>query len=155
MTEIDLLDGLVIEVKESLKDFRLRSAKDNFIPINVYTQNLPLKEGKDDEKLYPYVRICFDDETIESMESENLDLNVYFIIGVIDREKDKQGFRDVLQIANLIYQHIFRKGIIAKAFRPEYPFKIMLQSDDTYPYFIGGIESKWEIPVMREEDKFI
>lgn len=154
MTELDLLDGLAEETKEALKDFRLRSAKENYIPINIYTQNLPLKKGKEDEKQYPYVCVCFDDEEISDPEEPFL-VNVYFLIGIIDRAEDKQGFRDVLQIANLIYQHIFRKGIIAKAFKPSYPFKILLQQDDTYPYFIGGIESKWEMPSFREEDKFI
>ena len=154
MTEIALLDALAKESKEALKGFRLRSAKENIIPINIYTQNLPVKREKEDESLYPYVCVCFDEEEIKSRD-DPLEVYVYFIIGIIDREKDKQGFRDVLQIANTIYQHFFRKGIIANMFRPDYPFKIALQKDDTYPYFVGGIESKWELPVIGEEEKFI
>ncbi len=154
MTEIDLLDVLAEESKEALKGFRLRSAKENLIPINIYTQSLPVKEGKGDENQYPYVLVCFDEEEIESRDN-NLSVSVYFVIGILDQEKDKQGFRDVLQIANELYQHFFRKGIIANVFRPDYPFKIVLQKDDTYPYFFGGIESKWELPVIGEEEKFI
>lgn len=154
MTEIDLLDALAEESREALKGFRLRSAKENLIPINIYTQNLPVKKEKGDESLYPYVRVCFDEEEIESRD-DALKVYVYFIIGIKDGETDKQGFRDVLQIANTIYQHFFRKGIIANMFRPDYPFKIALQKDDTYPYFIGGIESKWELPVIGEEEKYI
>lgn len=154
MTEIELLDGLAEETTEALKDFRLRSAKDNQIPINICTQNLPLKDGKEDEKQYPYVCICFDEAEIVSVVSPKT-VSVYFIIGIIDRAKDKQGFRDVLQIEELISQHIFRKGIVAKAFRPEYPFKNFLQPEDIYPYFVGGIESRWEIPIVREEERYI
>ena len=154
MTEIDLLDVLAEESKEALKGFRLRSAKENLIPINIYTQSLPVKEGKGDENQYPYVLVCFDEEEIESRDN-NLSVSVYFVIGILDQEKDKQGFRDVLQIANELYQHFFRKGIIANVFRPDYPFKIVLQKYDTYPYFFGGIESKWELPVIGEEEKFI
>lgn len=155
MTEIDLLDGLAAETAEALKDFRLRSAKDNLIPINIYTQNLPLKEGKEDEKQYPYVCICFDEAEIESSDTDKKTVNVYFVIGIIDRAKDKQGFRDVLQIEELIAQHIFRKGIIAEAFRLEFPLRNLLQSEDTYPYFMGGIESRWEMPIIREEERYI
>jgi hypothetical protein len=155
VTELDLLDGLKDEVTEALKDFRLRSAKDNLIPINVYTQNLPVKEGKEDEKQYPYVCICFDESEIASAESDRKIVNIYFVIGIIDREKDRQGYRDVLLIEEFISQHIFRKGVVAKAFRPDYPFRNMLQGDDTYPYFIGGIESKWEMPFVREEERYI
>lgn len=155
MTELDLIDGLVKEVKEALEGFRLRSAKENQVTVNVYAQNLPLKEGKEDEKQYPYVCVCFDEEEIEHVESKRMLLNIYFVIGIYDRTKDKQGFRDVLQIAHLIYQHIFRKGIVAAAFRPDYPFRILLQSEDTYPYFVGGIESRWELPIIEEEDLWI
>jgi len=154
LTEIDLLDALAEESKEALKGFRLRSAKENLIPINIYIQNLPVKKEKEDESLYPYVRVCFDEEEIENRD-DPLSVYVYFIIGIIDKATDKQGFRDVLQIANTIYQHFFRKGIIAGAFRPDYPFKIALQNDDTYPYFVGGIESRWELPVIEEEEKYI
>lgn len=154
MTEIDLLDALAEESKEALKGFRLRSAKENLIPINIYTQNLPVKEEKGDEKQYPYVCVCFDEEKIANRE-DPMKLSIFFVIGVFDPTNDKQGFRDVLQIANTVYQHFFRKGIIADAFRPDYPFKILLQKDDTYPYFFGGIESKWELPVIGEEEKFI
>lgn len=98
--------------------------------------------------------IGFDNEEIEEKTSP-MNVAVFFLIGIIDKEDDKQGYRDVLQIANLIYQHIFRKGVIAKAFRPSYPFKIVLQQDDTHPYYIGGISSVWEIQVIEEEDKYI
>ncbi len=153
MTELDLIDGLKNEVETALKGFKLRSAKENVIPINVYTQNMPVKEGKDDERMYPYVCICFDEEGIADRNAE-MEVKVYFIVGIIDRAKDKQGYRDVLHIANHLYQHFFRKGIIAGAFRIAYPFKIMIQQDDTYPYFIGGMETQWEMPTFSEEDKY-
>lgn len=154
MTELDLIDGLAVEVREALEDFQLRSAKGNLNPINIYTQNLPLKKERGDERQYPYVCVCFDDEKIDAKTSP-MNVSVYFIIGIIDRNEDKQGYRDVLQMANLIYQHIFRKGVIAKAFRPSYPFRIAMQQEDTYPYYIGGIESVWELSTIEEEDKDI
>lgn len=154
MTEIDLVDGLVKEVRQALGGVKLRSSKGNQIPVNVYAQNLPAKEERDDEKMYPHVLVCFDGEQTDSAE-DPVFADIYFFIGIIDREKDKQGFRDVLQIAGLIYQHIFRKGIVAGAFSPEYPYRVQLQDDDTYPYFYGLIESRWKLPAFEMEDKFI
>ena len=55
-----------------------------------FTQNLPTKEGKGDENQYPYVRVCFDEEEIKSRD-DPLEVYVYFIIGIIDKEKDKLG----------------------------------------------------------------
>ena len=154
MTELDLLDGLVCETKEVLKNYRLRSAKENLIPINVYAQNLPLKEGKDDEKQYPYVCVCFDMESIEAFDTPLL-IEVYFLIGVIDKNADKQGYRDVLQIANLIYQHMFRKKFVAGAFSVLRPYKIQLEHEAPFPYFVGGMEMFFEIPVFETEDVLI
>lgn len=155
MTEIRLLDGLAGEVREALEGFRLRSAKENQVPINVYVQNLPVKEGRDDEKLYPYVCVCFDEEEIKEDSGSRISLYTYCTIGIIDRERDRQGFRDVLLIASRIYQHIFRNGIIAGAFSPALPFRVKLQEDDTHPYYYGGIENRWEMLAMEKEDDLI
>ncbi len=155
MTIEGLLDALADEAAEALKGFRLRSAKDNPIPVNIYTQNVPLKEGKDDEKTYPYVCVCFDSSDIENLYDGKELLDIYFLIGVIDREKDRQGYRDVLHIIERIKQHFFRKGIIENAFRLGCPIKTALETADIYPYFVGGIEAKCELFTVTEEDKLI
>lgn len=155
MTIEELLDALAEEITKALEGFHLRSAKENQIPINVYTQNLPLKEEKDDEKIYPYVCVCFDTSEIENAYDGKELVNLYFVVGVIDREKDNQGYRDVLQIIEQVKQHFFRKGIIQNAFRLEYPVKSTIQQEDTYPYFIGGFEAKCVLFIVTEEDEFI
>lgn len=155
MTIEGMLDALAEETAEALKGFRLRSAKENLIPINVYTQNLPLKEGKDDERIYPFVCVAYDSSDIaDSYEGKEL-VDIYFLIGIIDKEKDNQGYRDVLQMIERIRQHFFRKGIIKNAFRLEYPVHTEIQQENTYPYFVGGINAKCELFIVTEEDKFI
>lgn len=79
----------------------------------------------------------------------------FFVVGVIDREKDNQGWRDVIQMTEKIKQYFFCKGLIQNAFRFSYPIRTMLQQEDTYPYFIGGIEAKCELFIVTEEDKWI
>ncbi len=155
MTIEDLLDVLAEETAKALEGFCLRSAKGNQIPINIYTQNLPLKEEKSDEKIYPFVCVGFAQSDIENPYDGKEVSDIYFVIGVVDREKDNQGYRDVLQMAEKIKQYFFRKGIIQNAFRLAYPVKTMLQQEETYPYFIGGIEAKCELFIVTEEDKWI
>ncbi len=155
MTIEELLDALAEETTKALKGFHLRSAKENQIPINVYTQNLPLKEEKNDEKIYPYVCVCFDTSDIENAYDGKEFVNLYFVVGVVDREKDNQGYRDVLQIIEQVKQHFFRRGVIQNAFRLEYPVKSTIQQEDTYPYFIGGFEAKCELFIVTEENEFI
>ena len=155
MTIAELLDAIADETVDALDGFILRSAKGNPRPVNVYTQNLPLKEGKDDESIYPFVCVCYDSSEIGSAHDGKELTDICFFMGIIDREKDKQGYRDILQMIERIKQHFFRKGIIRNAFRLEYPVKSMLQQEDTYPYFIGGIEAKCELFIVTEEDELI
>lgn len=155
MTIEEMLDALAEETAEALKGFRLRSAKENLIPINVYTQNLPLKEGKDDERIYPFVCVAYECSDIADSYEGKEQADIYFLLGIIDREKDNQGYRDVLQMIERIRQHFFRKGIIKNAFRLGYPIHTEIQPEDTYPYFIGGMEAKCELFIVTEEDKFI
>lgn len=155
MTLEGLLDAIATEMREALEGFCLRSAKDNQRPVNVYTQNLPLKEGKGDENIYPYVCVCYDDSEIENPYDGKETINLYFVMGIIDRGKDNQGYRDILQMSERIKQHFFRKGVIRNAFRLTYPVRTAIQQEDTYPYFIGGIEAKCELFIVTEEDKYI
>jgi hypothetical protein len=113
-----------------------------------------VKETKDDTKHYPYVLVCFDESEISDEDSDN-NVLLYFLIGIKDDNPNKQGYRDVLCIANKIYQHLFRKRTIQKKYRIQFPFKIKLQAEDTHPFYIGGIETKWELQAMKEEDDLI
>ena len=155
MTVEGLLDAIAGETKIALEGFCLRSGKGNPIPINIYTQNLPLKGEKDDEKLYPYVCVGFDHSNIENSYDGKEISDIFFVVGVIDREKDNQGWRDVIQMTEKIKQYFFCKGLIQNAFRFSYPIRRMLQQEDSYPYFIGGIEAKCELFIVTEEDKWI
>ena len=67
--------------------------------------------------LYPYVRVCFDEEEIKSRD-DPLEVYVYFIIGIIDKEKDKQGFRcqnGLPPSQNVLYLRI--NAFLQRAFR--------------------------------------
>lgn len=147
---LELLDLLVEKVREILFDYKLRSTKDGeFVSINVYPQDLPGRKKKE-EATYPYVLVCFDEQTV----SDDTDIKMYFLIGIRDDNEDKQGFRDVLQIANKIYYELFESPAVGQ-FRMERECKIMLQQEDTFPFFIGGIETNWRrferINMIRSE----
>lgn len=148
---LELLDLLVDKVREIISDFKLRSTKDSeYGSINVYAQDLPGRKKKEDATYYPYIIVCFDEQTV----SDDIDIKMYFLIGIRDDNEDKQGFRDVLQIANKIYFKLLESPLVGQ-FRMEKECKIMLQQEDTFPFFIGGIETNWktfeQINMIRSE----
>lgn len=154
MLDVYLQDAVADEVKKALKGYMLENAKDTLSNINVYTQNLPAKREKDDTSHFNYVLVCFDEAEIKD-EDSNCEVSLYFLIGVKDDNPNKQGYRDVLGISNRIYQHFFRNRTIKSKYRIQLPFKVKLQDEDTHPFYIGGIETKWELPTMKEEDDLI
>lgn len=152
--DIYLQDAVADEIKIALNGYKLINANNELANIHVYTQYLPVKKTKNDTEHFPYVLVCFDESEITDEDSKNTVL-LYFLIGIQDDNPNKQGFRDVLCIANKIYQHLFRKRTIQERYRMQVPFKIKLQEEDTHPYYIGGIETRWELPAMEEEDDLI
>ena len=148
---IELLDALADKVREILADFKIRSTKDGeHCEINIYVQYLPGRKKKEDETFYPYVIVCFDEQTV----SDENEIKIYFLIGIRDDNEDKQGFRDVLQIANKIYYKLLEQPLVGN-FRIERECKIILQQEETFPFFIGGIETNWinseQINMIRSE----
>lgn len=154
MIDTELQDAVADEIKIALTGYKLLNAKEELANINVYTQNLPAKKSKDDTSHFPYVLVCFDESNILDEDSKN-EIHIYLIIGIKDHNTNKQGYRDVLCIANKIYQHIFRQRTIKCKYRIQFPFKIKLQEEDTHPFYIGGVETRWELFVMEEEDNLI
>ena len=46
----------------------------------------------------------------------------------------------------------FRADTVLDAFYCEKRMKAVIQDEDTYPYFFGGIEMTWNLPEMEEDE---
>lgn len=147
MTNLELLDAVKKSCEAILSNFKLRNAKNEDSHINIYTQNLPRKKEKNDTSQYPYVLVCFNDMSI----ADETEVKLYFLIGIIDNNQDNQGFRDVLEIANKLYIGLFNEPVVEHKFKMERECEIMLQQEDTFPYFIGGMTTTWKLPVTVTE----
>lgn len=153
MIDTFLQDALVDEVRIALSGIKMMNAKDELTEINVYPQFLPAKKGKNDDEQYPYALVCFDTEEVTDLNS-NIETSIYILLGICNKDLNRQGYKDVFVLANRIYQHLFRKRMIAKKYNMELPYKFVMQQEDTHPYYIGGIETKWELPVVQVEDYY-
>lgn len=98
-TDVHLQRSLVEEVKNELEGYTSINNAGEYLHFNVYPQNLPAKKGKNDDEHYPYVLVCLDEEEIEDEDSEIL-VTVYFQVGIIDKNPNKQGHFDVANVMN-------------------------------------------------------
>lgn len=170
MTATFLQDDLVDELKELLKDFKLKDPEGNESSINVFKQFLPIPERKKPEEYsqeeleeglvdteieedpYPYIIVRLEQGTIDAPSAEQ-EIIVNLIIGVIDRSLENQGHKDVLNIIHDIYNRFAINPVLAHKYECTTPINWALQEEESFPYFIGGMALRFLTIPIRREDK--
>lgn len=152
-TDVHLQRSLVEEVKNELEGYTSINNAGEYLHFNVYPQNLPAKKGKNDDEHYPYVLVCLDEEKIEDEDSEIL-VTVYFQVGIIDKNPNKQGHFDVANVMNRLAKRFLENRIVNQRYRINFPLIKKFQEDDTWPKFIGGMATFWTVaaPKIRETE---
>ena len=178
MTPFFLQEEIISELKNNIfKDFVLCSIdKDGNRAegkqLNVYSQRLPLRktivEEYTQEELenglindqridddFPYIIVALNEGSIEN-ESSAQEVSVLLYIGVYDNAENVNGHKDIINIIEKIYERFAKNPVLAKRYVFKYPMTWALQDEkedvDTYPYFFGGIEMKFETYAMVKED---
>ena len=152
-TDVLLQKALVEEVKDELKDYTSVNNDGEYMKFNVYPQNLPAKKGKNDDEHFPYVLVCLDEEQING-EDDNLICSIYFLVGINDKNPNKQGHFDIANVLNRLSKRFLEKRLVNGRYRIAFPLTKKFQEEDTYPKFIGGMSTLWtlEKPEIEETE---
>ena len=143
-SDIHLQQSLVEEVKEELKEYTSTNNAGEYIHFNVYLQSLPAKKGKNDDGHFPYVLVCLDEEEIDGYDEGSL-ASVYFLIGIIDANPNKQGHLDVANVLNRLSARFLKNPLVNSRYRIEFPLRKKFQTEDTYPKYFGGMSTSWKM----------
>lgn len=152
-TDVLLQKALVEEVKDELKDYTSVNNDGEYMKFNVYPQNLPAKKGKNDDEHFPYVLVCLDEEQING-EDEDLICAIYFLVGINDKNPNKQGHFDVANVLNRLSKRFLEKRLVDNRYRIGFPLTKKFQEEDTWPKYIGGMSTLWtlEKPEIEETE---
>ena len=152
-TDVLLQKALVEEVKEELKNYTSVNNDGEYMKFNVYPQNLPAKKGKNDDEHFPYVLVCLDEEQING-EDDDLICSIYFLVGINDKNPNKQGHFDIANVLNRLSKRFLEKRLVNGRYRIAFPLTKNFQEEDTYPKFIGGMSTLWtlEKPEIEETE---
>lgn len=152
-TDVLLQKALVEEVKDELKDYTSVNNDGEYMKFNVYPQNLPAKKGKNDDEHFPYVLVCLDEEQING-EDEDLICAIYFLVGINDKNQNKQGHFDVANVLNRLSKRFLEKRLVDNRYRIGFPLTKKFQEEDTWPKYIGGMSTLWtlEKPEIEETE---
>lgn len=145
-TDVHLQRSLVEEVKEELEGYTSINNDGEYLHFNVYPQNLPAKKGKNDDEHYPYVLVCLDEEEINGEDEDNR-VSIYFLVGIIDKNPNKQGHFDVANVMNRLEKRFLENQLINSRYRLQFPLTKKFQEEDTYPKYLGGMSTFWTVAV--------
>jgi hypothetical protein len=149
-----LQDFLVSEFKDLFADLYLKNAAGELSLLNIYPQYLPAKTGAKDTKHYPYIRVILTDGA-DTTETDPNSCKVLIEIGVNDNNPNYQGYRDLCNIIQKIYDHLMRTKIFQNKYEIEYPILWALSEEDLFPHFIGGLETNWTVGKITMDDPLI
>lgn len=154
MDDVELQKILIARMEKLFEGFTLANS-DVPVHVNVYAQELPAKQSKNDDKQFPYVLVCLDEEEIRESEfgPEGI-ASVYFVVGVKDDDPGKNGHFDVARMMDKIVTSFLECPVAGMKFRVRFPINKKFQEEETHPYYIGGITTFWTLPVanMRETE---
>ena len=167
-----LQDDLAADLAEIFRHFRLKNPQGETVGLNIFKQSLPIPTAKDipdtvtDEELeegtynaeaeedpYPYIIVRVEQGTIDKIDQEQAVI-VNLIIGVIDRDYNNQGHKDILNIIQKIYERFAKNAILAAKYECVMPITWALQDEESFPYFFGGMALTFETIPIRREDPF-
>lgn len=145
MIALELLDELNEFLRFIVYSYQLQTQGGILKPPQTVTGFLPPK-GETDEPDYPFVisRLLSGEDN-----DEQGNVTVKILVGTY--AEDAQGFRDSLNLVEHIRQNLFKKRIIAKKFRIEYPFKWEQPEEQPYPYWMAEMTTVWTVPRPIEE----
>ena len=154
MTQESLLDALTENLSALFRHYRLKNSAGDDRSIQVYPQDLPFREGPDEEPEEhapePYIIVRLpsgelpDQDTLQKLEA-------VLVICVQDPAPDRQGFRDALHIVNTVLRHYGANGVVGGRWVLQYPVRWAAQEEDTHPYYFAAMALSFEGPAIFKE----
>lgn len=155
MTPIVLMDALERFVRDTTKEIILPAKiedeknKIKYRPADVYKYALPIPE--DATGPAPYILLCFlsgADDHQPGAQAENTAL-VRAIVVTWERDAS-EGRQNTLNIITRLRTELL-KLVGLGPFALERPLEYLLYEDNTYPYHIGELITRWELPDITPE----
>lgn len=152
MTPLDLIDEFEEEMKRLFKGHLYKSPDGKRVPLNVYQHALPINETDDDPGRIPYLIVRLNTGKDDGSGDSFNTVKMVIIVGIWDDSLDQQGYRDVMNIIQKIYERFHKSPNLNGVAAYSGEFNWLLQEDDYNPYFFGACTLNFHIAAIRRED---
>lgn len=156
MIPYKLQEELKQVVLEVTKTIHLMNPDGKKAVLNVFYQDLPKPETDEDTDPYPYCIIRLINGKANPVDGEQNSIRVALLFGIYDMDTKNQGHLTVISVINKMIER-FSKNNAMKTFFQQGNIEWVLDDEDAFPYFFGGIDMTF-IPTMftrRELEQYL
>ncbi|PKM72846.1 MAG: hypothetical protein CVU91_07410 [Firmicutes bacterium HGW-Firmicutes-16] len=153
----DILEAtLAAEITTIFTGYTLKNSDEAAVALNVFVHDIPVIQGDDEGDSEapppePYIVVKATSGNIAS-EDDPQAVTVVLVICVFDDANERQGHKDILHIIQKVYERFAKNPVLAGKFVLKYPIDWVLQDEDTYPYYFGGMQLLFECHAIKKED---
>lgn len=147
VTTNNFLNQLKADMEDKLKNFDFKDKTGKKANIKGYVQALPVLNtrasignvAESDNTEVPFFVVRLSDSKIGN--GRNI-LNIYVLLALFDDDKNQKGYETLI---NCLDEIVFRyqQFNVLGAYTCDDEMEIMLQEDDSFPQFYGGITMQW------------
>lgn len=165
MTLFQLQRDLAEEIEIILDDIRLKNPSGDMVQMRTYTQDIPkrkqvirkgalMSEEEEAEDPYPFCIVKMESGGIFS---EMQKVSVMLIIAIFNDDTQNQGQQELLNVIHKIAERFIKDPVLKDEYIMDQKAGIswILDDEDRYPYFVGGMTMKWDTFFVEREDKYV
>jgi hypothetical protein len=157
MTAEILQETLVDELTRMFEHDLFKNSSGDYVKLNVYEQQLPIREDEDAPDPMPYILVRIETGAIKSGDDPQ-EVLVTMLFGYFDDNSENNGHKGVLGMIQRVHERFMKEPMLANMFMFEndeqHPFSWALQDEESFPYFFGAASMTFKTPAIRKEDRF-
>ena len=157
MTVRNLQKELMKDIGNIFEKDLFKDSLGKYVSLNVYAQNLPIREDEDAPDPVPYIVVRVLDGKVKGW-VEAQEVQVMLIFGCFDDNVNNDGHEILLELIQKIEERFLKNPILSKQFMflndEQHPFEWALQEEESFPYAFGAISMSFRTPTIRKEDKY-
>ena len=153
MTATILQEELVKELEAIFKGDLFKNSLGEYVKLNTYEQQLPIREDEDAPDPMPYIIVRIETGSTKSG-TDPQEVLVTMLFGYFDDSPENNGHKGVLGMIQKVHERFEKQPMLANQFMFQDPFDWALQDEESFPYFFGAASMTFKTAAIRKEDKF-
>lgn len=156
MTVNDFQETLKNECVDILKEVTTKKTSGESVSgVNGYKQSLPIvtADEEDNSQFFPYVIVRLADGSTET-DDDPWVVTADILLGIYDPDTEANGHEHILSMVTKITDRFVEYPLLDQKYRAQQKIQWSLQDEDTYPYYFGGVEIKFELPKTGRRDDY-